>query len=160
MEFSTEWLFLSSNVRAGNQGRFLFNQFFGSTSPNANERTDIQQMGRPFALTGHVVKIRHTGWQKSLASSTGTSRTKESQAWQVGILLCSNVLHSFVIQYDGFCTMWPVSAKNKWTAFGSTPLFQSICLARKLPFHLHKFTFPFRLLTLCVIMRIPFLTYE
>ena len=31
-------------------------------------------MNGPFALTGHMVKIRHTGWQKSVASSTGTSR--------------------------------------------------------------------------------------
>ena len=34
----------------------------------------------PFALIGHMLKFRHTGWQKNVASSAGTSRTKESQA--------------------------------------------------------------------------------
>ena len=102
MKFSTLWLLLSSNSHAGNlnllpnQGRFLLIQFFGSTSPNANERTDIQQMGRHWMA-------------KSLASSTGTSTTKESQAWQVGILLSSNLLHYFAIQHGGFYTMWPVT---------------------------------------------------
>ena len=35
----------------------------------------------PFALTGHMVKIRRTVWQKSVVSSTGTSRIKKSQGW-------------------------------------------------------------------------------
>ena len=34
----------------------------------------------PFALTGHMVKIRRNGWKKSVASSTGTSETKESHS--------------------------------------------------------------------------------
>ena len=35
----------------------------------------------PFALTGHMVQSPpYSGWQKSVASSTGTSKTKESQA--------------------------------------------------------------------------------
>ena len=64
------------------------------------------QCNGPFSLTGHMVKIRHhTGWQKGMASSAGTLRTKESQAGQVGIPLFSNLLHSSAIQYGGFCTM-------------------------------------------------------
>ena len=50
--------------------------------------------------------------KKSVASSIGTSKTKESQAWQVVIPLCSNLLRSFTIQYGWFCTMWPVNAKG------------------------------------------------
>ena len=35
----------------------------------------------PFALTGHMVQSPpYSEWQKSVASSTGTSKTKESQA--------------------------------------------------------------------------------
>ena len=31
----------------------------------------LKQSNGPFTLTSHMVKIRHTGWQKSLASSVG-----------------------------------------------------------------------------------------
>ena len=59
----------------------------------------------PCALTGHMVQNPPCWMAKDAASSTGTSKTKENRGSQVGIPLCSNLLHSFAIQYGGFCTM-------------------------------------------------------
>ena len=52
---------------------------FARTSLNLEGEAYFLPYG-PFALTGRMVQIRHTGWQKNVPSSTGTSKTKESRA--------------------------------------------------------------------------------
>ena len=42
---------------------------------------------------------------------TGKSKTKKSHAWLVEIGLFWRLLHSFAIQYGGFCTMWHYNAR-------------------------------------------------
>ena len=46
-------------------------------------------------------------------SSTGTSKTKESQAWLAEVTLIRKLSHSFTLQHSGFCTKWWFVAKGR-----------------------------------------------